>query len=44
MSALQRIRQLVIDRRYYLSAHAEEERWIMICEFCGGPDDQEEGP
>jgi hypothetical protein len=25
MSVLQRIRQLVIDRRYYLSAHAEEE-------------------
>lgn len=27
MSDLQRIRQLVIDRRYYLSAHAEEEMW-----------------
>jgi hypothetical protein len=27
MSTLQRIRQLVIDRRYYLSAHAEEEMW-----------------
>ncbi len=27
MSVLQRIRQLVIDRRYYLSAHAEEEMW-----------------
>ena len=27
MSLLQRIRQLVIDRRYYLSAHAEEEMW-----------------
>ena len=25
MSVLQRIRQLVIDRHYYLSAHAEEE-------------------
>lgn len=36
MSALQRIRQLVLDRRYDLSAHAEEEMWIMICEFCGG--------
>lgn len=27
MSDLQRIRRLVIDRRYYLSAHAEEEMW-----------------
>jgi hypothetical protein len=27
VSDLQRIRQLVIDRRYYLSAHAEEEMW-----------------
>lgn len=27
MTDLQRIRQLVIDRRYYLSAHAEEEMW-----------------
>ena len=27
MSDLQRVRQLVIDRRYYLSAHAEEEMW-----------------
>ena len=27
MSALQRMRQLVIDRRYYLSAHAEEKMW-----------------
>ena len=27
MSVLQRIRQLVIARRYYLSAHAEEEMW-----------------
>ena len=27
MSVLQRIRQLVIDRRYYLSSHAEEEMW-----------------
>ncbi|MFC2036951.1 DUF4258 domain-containing protein [Chloroflexota bacterium] len=27
MSDLQQIRQLVIDRRYYLSAHAEEEMW-----------------
>lgn len=27
MSTLQRIRQLVLDRRYYLSAHAEEEMW-----------------
>ena len=27
MSALRRIRQLVIDRRYYLSTHAEEEMW-----------------
>ena len=27
LSDLQRIRQLVIDRRYYLSAHAEEEMW-----------------
>ena len=27
MGDLQRIRQLVIDRRYYLSAHAEEEMW-----------------
>jgi len=27
VSVLQRIRQLVIDRRYYLSAHAEEEMW-----------------
>jgi len=27
VGVLQRIRQLVIDRRYYLSAHAEEEMW-----------------
>ncbi len=27
MSDLQRIRQLVINRQYYLSAHAEEEMW-----------------
>lgn len=27
MSTIQRIRQLVVDRRYYLSAHAEEEMW-----------------
>jgi len=27
VSVLQRIRQLVIDRRYYLSSHAEEEMW-----------------
>ena len=27
MSVLQRIRQLVIDRRYYFSAHAEDEMW-----------------
>jgi hypothetical protein len=27
MSVLQRIRQLVIARRYYLSARAEEEMW-----------------
>lgn len=27
MGILQKIRQLVIDRRYYLSAHAEEEMW-----------------
>jgi hypothetical protein len=27
MSVLQNIRQLVIERRYYLSAHAEEEMW-----------------
>lgn len=27
MGGLQRTRQLVIDRRYYLSAHAEEEMW-----------------
>ncbi len=27
MSILQQIRQAVIDRRYYLSAHAEEEMW-----------------
>ena len=27
MSTLQHIRQLVLDRRYYLSAHAEEEMW-----------------
>lgn len=27
MSTLQRIRQLVVDRRYFLSAHAEEEMW-----------------
>lgn len=27
MSVLQRIQQLVVDRRYYLSAHAEEEMW-----------------
>ena len=27
MSVLHRIRQLVIDRRYYFSAHAEEEMW-----------------
>jgi len=27
MSVLQRIGQLVIDRRYYLFAHAEEEMW-----------------
>jgi hypothetical protein len=28
MSVLHRIRQLVIDRRYYFSAHAEEEMWV----------------
>jgi len=27
MTILQKIRQAVIDRRYYLSAHAEEEMW-----------------
>ena len=27
MSVLQRIRQKVIDRSYYLSTHAEEEMW-----------------
>lgn len=27
MATMQRIRQLIIDRRYYLSAHAEEEMW-----------------
>ena len=27
MNTLHRMRQLVIDRRYYLSAHAEEEMW-----------------
>jgi hypothetical protein len=27
VSTIQRVRQLVIDRRYYLSAHAEEEMW-----------------
>jgi len=27
VSDLQRIRQLVINRQYYLSAHAEEEMW-----------------
>ncbi len=27
MTTLQRIRQLIIDRKYYLSAHAEEEMW-----------------
>lgn len=27
MSVLQRIRQKVIDRTYYLSSHAEEEMW-----------------
>jgi hypothetical protein len=27
VSDLQRIQRLVIDRRYYLSAHAEEEMW-----------------
>ncbi len=27
MDALQKIRQCVTDRRYYLSAHAEEEMW-----------------
>lgn len=27
MSVLQRIRQKVIDRAYYLSSHAEEEMW-----------------
>ena len=27
MNVLQRIRQLVIDRRYFLSGHAEEEMW-----------------
>ena len=27
MATLQRIRQLIIDRKYYLSAHAEEEMW-----------------
>jgi len=27
MNILQQIRQAVIDRRYYLSAHAEEEMW-----------------
>ncbi len=27
MGDLREIRQCVIDRRYYLSAHAEEEMW-----------------
>jgi hypothetical protein len=27
MATLQRLRQLIIDRRYYLSPHAEEEMW-----------------
>ncbi len=27
MGVLQRIRQCILDRRYYLSAHAEEEMW-----------------
>jgi len=27
MAALQRIRQKVLDREYYLSGHAEEEMW-----------------
>ena len=27
MSILQRIRQKVVDRAYYLSSHAEEEMW-----------------
>jgi hypothetical protein len=27
MGTLQKIRQRVIDKRYYLSAHAEEEMW-----------------
>lgn len=27
MSVFQRLRQKVIDRSYYLSAHAEEEMW-----------------
>ncbi len=28
MSILHKIRQAVIDRRYYLSAHTEEEMWV----------------
>jgi YgiT-type zinc finger domain-containing protein len=35
VGVLQRIRQLVIDRCYYLSAHAEEEMWADGLE---GPD------
>jgi hypothetical protein len=27
MATLQRIRQIITERRYYLSAHAEEEMW-----------------
>ena len=27
MNVLQRIRQLVIDRRYFLSGHTDEEMW-----------------
>ncbi|MDI6734623.1 MAG: DUF4258 domain-containing protein [bacterium] len=28
MNILQRIRQKIIDRTYYLSSHAEEEMWV----------------
>ena len=33
MTTLSRIRQKVIDKEYYLSAHAEEEMaaWFMLC-------------
>ena len=32
MGLLQRIRQKIVDREYYLSAHAEEEMWAEALE------------